>query len=133
MNKNKKTIGAIVVAIVIAGVFFYAGMSYGGNNVRAAIVARGSGVGRNGATGANFRGNSGGLVAGEVLSQSDQSFVVKLRDGGSKIVFWATSTPITKSATGTSQDLKIGEQVVVTGTPNPDGSVTAQSIQLRAQ
>jgi hypothetical protein len=53
-----------------------------------------------------------------------------MQDGSTKIVLVSATTQITKSATGTQADLKTGENVVVTGTPNSDGSLTATNVQL---
>jgi len=72
-----------------------------------------------------------GLIVGEVLSRDTQSMTVKIRDGGSKIVLFGQTTEIVKSVAGTTDDLTVGRQVTVMGTPNADGSVTAQSIQIR--
>jgi len=73
----------------------------------------------------------GDVVSGEILSKDAESFTVKLRDGGSRIILYSDATRIMKFAEGTTQDLEAGKNVTITGTTNPDGSITAQSIQVR--
>ena len=51
-------------------------------------------------------------------------------DGSSKIAILTNNTVYNKSAKGTKDDLKTGEQVGVFGSTNPDGSVTAQDVQI---
>ena len=69
-------------------------------------------------------------VAGEILAQDDKSITVKTLDGGSKIILLTSTTTISKATEGTKEDLKAGEQVRISGTINPDGSVSALNIQL---
>ena len=133
--------------MVVAGGSFYAGMQYGasknsfsragGGNFanlspeerQARIPQFGQGTG----TGGGNRGprTGGGFVAGEVLSLDDKGFTVKLADGGSKIVFWSASSTVMTSMKGNRTDVKVGTQVMVAGSANQDGSVNAQSVQLR--
>ncbi len=130
MNKNI----LIVIALVAVGAgSFYGGMQYGkktnGGDDRAARSGQfGGGRGERGGFG---RQSNGGFVAGEILFKDDKSITLKLRDGGSKIVFVSSSTQVMKSEAGTVNDLKVGEQVSTMGTANSDGSVNAQSVQIR--
>ncbi|MFH1162412.1 MAG: DUF5666 domain-containing protein [Candidatus Jorgensenbacteria bacterium] len=134
-NKTMKKIIvlAIVGVVVIGGVSFYGGMRYGKSSAQPA-----QGMGRFGNLPAGqqrtdqrgaFAG--GGGTSGEIVSADNQSITLKLREGSSKIVFFSSSTKIMKSTDGARSDLTSGVQVVVSGTANPDGSITAQTIQLR--
>lgn len=127
MNKNFKiTVLIIVLAIVGAGAF-YGGMIYAKNNKQQRIFSGQNFPGmQNGA-----RPNGGNFISGEIISKDDKSITLKMRDGGSKIIFYSASTEVGKFVSGTIEDLNNGETVSVTGTSNQDGSVTAQSIQVR--
>ena len=85
--------------------------------------------GQNRMAGGVVRG--GGLIGGEIISKDDTTITVKLRDGGSKIVFVSSSTQVLKSTSGSLADLVSGGQVTVTGSQNSDGSISAQSVQIR--
>jgi hypothetical protein len=136
---NTKLIGA---AGVIAIAFFYGGYSYGshGSSQQASAAnfraggTMGTFTGANGGTSGGTRGArnmGGGVVAGSIITKDDQSITVKLQDGGSKIVFVSGTSQVTKNVSGDLTDLSIGTNVMVGGTPNPDGSITAQSVQIR--
>ena len=75
-------------------------------------------------------GGRGGQVTGEVSSSDDKSITVKMADGSSKIILLSTTTSIIKSSEASKTDLTVGAKVGVFGQANPDGSVTAQNIQL---
>ncbi len=83
-----------------------------------------------GQNGARFA-RGGNAVSGEILTKDDKSITIKLRDGGSRIAFMGQTTQILKSSAGTFADISVGAQVSVVGTQNSDGSMIAQSVQLR--
>ncbi|MEI6480215.1 MAG: hypothetical protein WCO12_01700 [bacterium] len=131
---NKKNIITILVGIIILGVGFYGGILYSQNKTPAnQNQARGQFSQNNGNRPAGLGRNTlnGNTVTGEIISKDNTSLTVKLRDGGSRIVLITGNTPVTKTVPGTFNDLSSNEQVVVLGTPNADGSLSAQTIQIR--
>jgi hypothetical protein len=130
MNKNTKIVVTLVVLVAIAGGSFYGGMIYGkSSNKRSVFSFQGQGT-PTGMSGTNGASKQGGNI-GEIISKDDKSITIKLTDGGSKIIFFASTTEISKSATGSVSDLAVGANVVVQGTTNSDGGVTAKTIQIR--
>ena len=136
MSTNNKVISIIIAVIVVAGLGFYAGMQYGKSTSTPAGFGNRSGQmgqfagGRTGGQGGARAG--GGFINGDVVAKDATSITVQAKDGtGSKFVFFATSTQIMKTSSGSLSDLTIGKTVMVQGTANSDGSVTAQSIQVR--
>lgn len=137
----KKMLPAVIVLLVlVGGGSFYGGMKYSDSKAAANLSANRSRTGNFGggsATGTARggrgagRGGAGGFAVGEILSKDSNSLTIKLRDGGSQIVFFSSSTQVMKSSAGSIDDLKAGDNVMVGGSANPDGSVTAQSIQSR--
>lgn len=138
----KKILPLIIVAIVLVGAGgFYGGMKYGASRQSASggltnfrnlsPEERQQRFQQMGGTGSGNRQAGDGLVNGEIIAKDDKSVTVKLRDGGSKIIFYSASTEIGKFVSGTPNDLEIGEIVMVSGTVNQDGSLTASSIQVR--
>ncbi len=145
-NKNntmKKYIIATVVVLAAGIGAFYGGMTYGKS--QASIIQDTS---RNfpAGSGQNFQrsitdrngGAGGGFISGQIIAADSQSITVEFRNSNStnsasstKIVFLSDSTPVMKTVSGTIDDLTIGENVTVVGTPSSDGSITAQSIQIR--
>lgn len=154
-----KLIPIIITAAVIVGGAFYGGMKYvESKNQRGELSQAdfqslrnlspeerqqrfqelGANIGgifdqdheREGFRGRFGSGNGSRSLSGEIISQSEGSFIIKLSDSSTKIVFISDSTQITKSVDGTLDDLNEGEQIFVIGNENPDGSYTAETIQL---
>ncbi|MES2930704.1 MAG: hypothetical protein V4665_02890 [Patescibacteria group bacterium] len=132
---NKKTIiVSIIVLIAVAGLSFYAGQVHA-NKKRQSNTPNFQGGFRT-TGGANNRMISGraagtNLIMGTVVAKDDTSITIKDRTGGSKIIFFTGTTPVGKTATGTLDDVIIGKEITITGTANPEGSVSASSIQVR--
>ena len=137
MNNKNIIIVVIIVALILGAGGFYGGMIYGkSKNSRSTVGQFGSGQRQNGqGAGMTVRRGSGGagFVNGEIIGKDDKSITVKSADGGSKIIFLSASTQVTKSASGTISDLVDNTQVMINGTTNPDGSITAGFIQIRPQ
>jgi hypothetical protein len=130
----KKNITILIIAVIIAaGIGFYGGMMYGKAGAKSglnSLAARGNFTGANARTGTRTNAAGGGFTNGQILSKSNTSLTIKLAAGGSEIVFLAPSSQIMKSATTTIDNLNVGDNVMVTGTTNPDGSITAKTIQV---
>lgn len=86
-----------------------------------------AGAGRRNAVG----GSGNTFVDGQIIAMDSTSLTLQLRNGSSQIVFYATSTPVSKMVSGSMSDLSLQKDVTIIGTKNPDGSVTAQSVQVR--
>ncbi|MFH0930184.1 MAG: DUF5666 domain-containing protein [Candidatus Moraniibacteriota bacterium] len=147
MQNKKILIIAIVAVIIIGGGAFYGGTVYEKGSLAKQNLLRGAngegadgqhrGPGQGGGQGMGMNrgggqnGSQGDFINGDIMSKDDKSITVKTRDGGSKIVYFSDSTTIGKAVSGTSSDLATGQQVMVSGKSSPDGSLSAQNIQIR--
>jgi hypothetical protein len=84
---------------------------------------RGAYAGRGGAA-------SGGLVTGTIASITGSSMTVQLANGNSEVVLYSTSTPVTEPTTVSVSKLTVGAIIMVGGSSNSDGSLTATTIQI---
>lgn len=138
--KNKNLLTMLIVSVLCLGIGFFAGTKYqpakktafvNQFNQRGGRDQQGAGTARPGAQMAGSgRAQVMRPVMGEITSSDGKSLTVKMIDGSSKIVMISSSTQINKALVAKVEDLKTGEKVSVFGNTNPDGSVTAQNIQL---
>ena len=128
---NKKIIALIIGILVVGGTFFYGGMKYAQSQISSMRGQFAAGNFAGGQRGVRTGSSGGGSAVGEIISKDDKSITLKLQASGSKIVFLSDKTPITKNVSGSYQDLVVNAQVAVTGTANPDGSISATLIQIR--
>ncbi|MFA6547865.1 MAG: hypothetical protein WCT11_02890 [Candidatus Magasanikbacteria bacterium] len=137
MKKNYLYIGHAVIIILLATVMFFTGSWYGsqknknlagGNNMRGAqFGTKGAGGQGGNRMGAN---RAGGINRGEIVSKDANTITLKLFDGGSKVLLYSPTTVVNKTIAGSLDDVKVGGSIMVTGDANPDGSITAKSLQL---
>jgi hypothetical protein len=124
---NKTSIITGVVALVVGlGVGYYGA---GVLHPAATTPTRGSFAGAGGA--ARAGANGAGLLSGTVAASDAGSITLDTRDGSSHVVLITPSTTVSKSVSGSESDVTVGATVIVSGTTNSDGSVSASSIQLR--
>lgn len=126
-----KKIYVIIIAAVAALVFgvagYFIGSAYG--NMSGSPIGQAY-QGQNGQR--VFRGGvTGGVISGQIVSFDDKSITVQSPNGGSKVIFYSPTTEISKIATSSANDLANNENIMVVGSQNSDGSITAQSIQIR--
>jgi len=144
----RKTLLSIIALAVIGGGAFYGGMKYGQSTRQNPALYKERDLGGQNLSPEQrqqlFQGNIGGsfqrgigggagtnFLSGEVITKDEQSLTLKMPDGGSKIVFFSGSTKILKTTDGSIDDIGMGEQIMVSGEQNSDGSYTTQTIQER--
>ncbi|KKQ70846.1 MAG: hypothetical protein UT33_C0015G0014 [Candidatus Peregrinibacteria bacterium GW2011_GWC2_39_14] len=133
MTKKMKIAAVAVGAVVLVGGVFYGGMKYGQSSFGGKAGGFGSGLNQ---TSIERQVRSrmqtgGGFVNGEVLSKDDKSITIKLNNGGSRIILLSGTTKVMKDSEGAIGDVAVGSNVMITGAVNADGSMNAQSIQIR--
>lgn len=149
MKKILLIIIIIIVSVGVAGGAFYGGMKYAQSKSSSRFTQgdfqnlgnlspeeRQQRLQQMGVAGVGVRGGSAGssdFASGEIIAKDDKSITVKLRDGGSKIIFYSDTTELSKFASVIPGDLEIGKTVSISGKTNQDGSITAQSIQIRPE
>ncbi len=121
-----KTFLLIIGVIIIAGGSFWGGTAY----QKAHPAARSQFTGGQFTPGTGARAGAN-FTSGQIITEGSGSVTVKMSSGSTRIVLVSSATQVMKSASGTLNDLAVGTNVVVTGSTNADGSVTAQSVQIR--
>ena len=132
--QSKNLLITIALAIAVGAASFYGGTVYQKNKSASPKMIRGNSGGQGGQRqGGMIRNtqNNGEFSNGEIVSKDDKSITIKTKDGSSKIIYFSGETSIGKSTSGNSSDLGIGEEVMINGKNNSDGSLSAQNIQIR--
>ncbi len=125
---NIKTIGSAAVALAIGFCAGYLMHSASAVQTVGGTFARGGGP-----YGGMMRGGiaGGGFLSGTVAAKDSGSITLNTRDGSSHVILITPATSVSKSVTGALADVSVGSTVIVSGSINSDGSVSASTIQLR--
>jgi hypothetical protein len=116
----------IVAVVALGGGYFWGKASV--------VISRGSyaGTGTFGSSTRRFAGAAAGsLAVGQISAIDSSSITLQLANGNSQVVFYSTSTPVTKPTIVSADTLTVGTNVMIGGTANSDGSLTAETIQVR--
>lgn len=139
---NKQTITIIIGAVLIIAAFFV-GRTTGASSVKSTSsqskftqgmygTRTTGGFGGRAGGGARLLPEGGPATTGQVVSETANSITVAIpNNGGSKIILFSPSTAIIKTVPGTTSDITVGSTITIAGTPNSDGSVSANNIQIR--
>lgn len=133
----KNNIGIIIlVAIIAGGSGFFVGMKYQERQIPKIGQFRMENTNSNRTRGMMPRGGENRItngfqpVNGEITAVDKNTLTVKLPDGSSKIVILPDSLKINKMTEVARDELITGLKITAFGKTNPDGSVTAESVQL---
>ncbi|MDR3581731.1 MAG: DUF5666 domain-containing protein [Candidatus Pacebacteria bacterium] len=121
--------GAGVVLALLVGIFL--GRATGGmRSLPGGYAMGGAGLSARGTSSTRTGGAGGGFVTGEVTSIDGSNITLQLPNGNSEVVLYSSSTPVTEPTTVTVSKLTVGTRIMVGGSANADGSMTAQTIQI---
>ena len=140
MKNSSKIVIAVVILLVvaIAGVLYFdhsvdamLGLNFGTPVATTTPTTMGSTT-PNG----RFGGMRGGFAMGSIAVLNDNGFSLSLADGSTKDVTITATTTIENYASASStpttitfDQLSVGEQVLVIGAANIDGSITARTVR----
>lgn len=145
MNINKDVLKWVIIGLagfVVVGLIFGAGMFVGG--LKAKFSYRWAESYHQ-----NFAGPRGGFIGnwqkalpmpgdfieghgafGEIIELQDAGFVIKGRGDVEKIIVTTKDTVVTKGRETVKNGLKVGDSVVIIGSPNEEGQIEAKLIRV---
>ena len=149
MSKGVQSGLLVIVVLVLMGGSFYGGTLYGKQTAEPALPAEfaermakfaeeggvmpepGQSFGQGGLGRLRVdSGQVGGGYAGQIEENDGSTIIISSFDGAQTVVKVTDTTLIEKYASVTAAELEVGEQVIVSGSQNDDGSITARSVQV---
>lgn len=129
--KNNNLMMTLIVAAVVGGITFFGGMKYQESLQAKRADLSGMRIRQTGNMPAGLNQRTGaGMIRGEIINKDDESITVKMADNSSKIIMITDNTEINKATKAETEELVNGQQVMIFGSTNADGSLTASQIQL---
>lgn len=122
MQKNIIVVGVVALIIGLVGGYF-GGQAFAPKRPAGGMRA----IGTNG----QFRQNNNGQrnSFGQIQDIGNDRLTLKSRDGSSQIILLTPDTSYEKTVTAAQSDFRTGASVVISGKANPDGSITATTVQ----
>jgi len=136
-GKKNQAVTYIILGLICALIGFGAGWalktkpSTPVNRTAFGSTQFGSGSGGGGRFSGGGSFARGGRTIGTVLSVLTNGYTVQLPTGSSETVDTNSSTTYTEQASTTSSSVTQGTSILVSGTPNSDGSITATTIAIQ--
>ncbi len=151
-TKKKPYLHGIIIPIIVVVIGFYGGIAYqssksdnknisnGGFDRQAMMnlsaeersaMFEGQAGDINHTVGAGMMRGGEGMTVGKILETSNTTITVDLGDEGSQLVLISDKTVISKPAEVTIDELEAGDDIFVDGETNDDGSIIADTIQVR--
>lgn len=127
--KQKSLLITILLVVIFAAGGFCGGMQYQKNKKPG--MPDGNFPGAMGSPRAGSMGREGADNSGEIISKDDKSVTIKSSSGSTKVIYYSESTQVAKTEAGSKDSLATGTKIMVIGSTNSDGSITARNIQIQ--
>lgn len=124
----------LIVGVVALSLGFFGGTIYQKSKMvsfpQNMMNRQGIGIPNQNGTGLrNGNTRNGAPLNGKIINMDSTSITVQGVDGSNKIILLSQDTKINKTLEGTTEDLKVGSEVMIIGN-TLNGTITAQSISL---
>lgn len=126
---KKHLLSSVIVAVIFGGAGFAGGWLLKTHNTSQAANGYSTGTSYYYKRHNNINAKSHLVVA--VLSVTPSSLTVKLPNGNTEVVYVSGSTKYTLQTPATSSNVSQGQSIIVSGSNNSDGSVTANNITIK--
>ena len=121
LGYKKSGLALAAAAVILAGIFFYAGAKYEKRKLTS--------LGLLGCAQEEVDENAL-YLKGTLVAKNENGFTLKLADGTQKEILFSDETTFGAKKNGVVEDFLVGQLLVVNGKTNPDGSLTIENIKI---